>query len=110
MRALLYQMAASTFQIVGGVKVVARNGKVVSATIGGEPLDDDRLYGVATLNFLLDGGDGYKVARNAEEVIMCNGYLYDTMLAYVQGLTAAGKPIEYQNQNWITILEEGDSK
>ncbi|CDD16764.1 unknown [Alistipes sp. CAG:435] len=41
---------------------------------------------------------------------MCNGYLYDTMLAYVQGLTAAGKPIEYQNQNWITILEEGDSK
>ena len=87
-RALLDQMAASTFQIVGG----------------------DRLYGVATLNFLLDGGDGYKVARNAEEVIMCNGYLYDTMLAYVQGLTAAGKPIEYQNQNWITILEEGDSK
>lgn len=109
-RALLDQMAASTFQIVGGVKVVARNGKIVSATIGGEPLDDDRLYGVATLNFLLDGGDGYKVARNAEEVIMCNGYLYDTMLAYVQGLTAAGKPIEYQNQNWITILEEGDSK
>ena len=41
---------------------------------------------------------------------MCNGYLYDTMLAYVQGLTAAGKPIEYQNQNWITILEEGDCK
>lgn len=109
-RALLDQMAASTFQIVGGVKVVARNGKIVSATIGGEPLDDDRLYGVATLNFLLDGGDGYKVARNAEEVIMCNGYLYDTMLAYVQNLTAAGKPIEYQNQNWITILEEGDSK
>lgn len=32
------------------------------------------------------------------------------MLAYVQSLTAAGKPIEYQNQNWITILEEGDSK
>ena len=67
----------------------------------------DRLYGVATLNFLLDGGDSYKVARNAEEVIMGNGYLYDTMLAYVQGLTAAGKPIEYQNQNWITILEVG---
>ena len=110
MRALLYQMAASTFQIVGGVKVVAKNGKIVSATIGGEPLDDDRLYGVATLNFLLDGGDGCQVARHAEEVIMCNGYLYDTMLAYVQGLTAAGKPIEYQNQNWITILEEGDCK
>lgn len=109
-RALLNQMAASTFQIVGGVKVVAKNGKIVSATVNGEPLDDDRLYGVATLNFLLDGGDGYKVGKNAEEVIKCNGYLYDTMLAYVKSLTAAGKPIEYQNQHWITILEEGDNK
>ncbi len=109
-RAVLNQMAASTFQIVGGVKVVAKNGKIVSATVNGEPLDDDRLYGVATLNFLLDGGDGYKVGKNAEEVIKCNGYLYDTMLAYVKSLTAAGKPIEYQNQHWITILEEGDNK
>ena len=73
MCAASWVISASTFQIVGGVKVVAKNGKIVSATIGGEPLDDDRLYGVATLNFLLDGGDGYKVARNAEEVIMCNG-------------------------------------
>lgn len=109
-RAVLSQMAASTFQIVGGVKVVAKNGKIVSATVNGEPLDDDRLYGVATLNFLLDGGDGYKIGKNAEEVIKCNGYLYDTMLAYVRSLTAAGKPIEYQNQHWITILEEEDNK
>lgn len=109
-RAVLSQMAASTFQIVGGVKVVAKNGKIVSATVNGEPLDDDRIYGVATLNFLLDGGDGYKIGKNAEEVIKCNGYLYDTMLAYVRSLTAAGKPIEYQNQHWITILEEGDNK
>ena len=105
-KVILNQMASTTFQIVGGIKVVAKNGKIVSATINGAPIDDDRIYGVATLNFMLDGGDGYKVAKNAEEVIMCNGYLYDTMLAYVQSLTAAGKPIEYQNQNWITILKE----
>jgi len=105
-KVILNQMASTTFQIVGGIKIVAKNGKIVSATINGAPIDDDRIYGVATLNFMLDGGDGYKVAKNAEEVIMCNGYLYDTMLAYVQSLTAAGKPIEYQNQNWITILKE----
>ncbi len=105
-KVILDQMASTTFQIVGGIKIVAKNGKIVSATINGAPIDDDKIYGVATLNFMLDGGDGYKVAKNAEEVIMCNGYLYDTMLAYVQSLTAAGKPIEYQNQNWITILKE----
>ena len=107
-KVILDQMASTTFQIVGGIKIVAKNGKIVSATINGAPIDDDRIYGVATLNFMLDGGDGYKVAKNAEEVIMCNGYLYDTMLAYVQNLTAAGKPVEYQNQHWITILKEDE--
>jgi len=104
-RALLDRMAATTLQIVGGVKVTVKNGKIVSALVNGEPLDDDRIYGVATLNFLLDGGDGYKVADNAVEIIKCKGYLYDTMLAYVQSLTAAGKPIEYQNQHWITVIQ-----
>lgn len=107
-RALLDQMASKKFQIIGGVKVIAADGKIVSATVGGEPIDDDRIYGIATLDFLLDGGDGYKVANNAVEVIKCDSYLYDTMLAYVRSLTAAGKPIEFENQQWITILKENE--
>lgn len=109
-RAVLDQMAATSFQILGGIKVVAKNGKIVSASVNGEPLDDDRIYGVATINFLLDGGDGLSVGKNAVETIYCNGWLYDTMLAYVRSLTAAGKPVEFENQHWITILKEGDSK
>ncbi|MBR4755439.1 MAG: 5'-nucleotidase C-terminal domain-containing protein [Bacteroidales bacterium] len=109
-RVLLDQMASTTFQILGGIKVVAKNGKILSASVNGEPLDDEKVYGVATLNFLLDGGDGYKVANNALEVIYSNGWLFDTMIPYVQSLTAAGKPIEYTNQHWITILGEGDDE
>ena len=105
-RAILDQMASTTFQVLGGIKVVAKNGKIVSATVDGEPLDDDKVYGVATINFILDGGDGYHVGRNAVEMIPCNGWLYDTMLDYVRGLTAAGKPIEYKDRHWITILKE----
>jgi len=105
-RAILDQMAATSFQILGGVKVVAKNGKIVSATVNGEPLDDDKVYGVATINFLLDGGDGYSIGKNAVETIFCNGWLYDTMIAYVKSLTAAGKPVEFENQHWITIIKE----
>ncbi len=105
-RAILDQMAATSFQILGGVKVVAKNGKIVSATVNGDPLDDDKVYGVATINFLLDGGDGYSIGKNAIETIFCNGWLYDTMIAYVKSLTAAGKPVEFENQHWITIIKE----
>ncbi|MGN1215285.1 MAG: 5'-nucleotidase C-terminal domain-containing protein [Candidatus Cryptobacteroides sp.] len=106
--AILDQMAGSRFQIVGGVKVIAKDGKVISAKIDGEPVGEDRIYGVATLDFLLDGGDGYHVARNAVEVIKCNGYLYDTMLAYVRSLEAQGLMIESENRGWITLIGEGN--
>ena len=109
-KVILDQMAASSFQIIGGVKVVAQNGKIISATVNGEPLDDEKVYGVATLNFLLDGGDGYFIAKNALEVLQSKGWVYDTMIPYVKSLTAAGKPIEFENQHWITILKEGDKK
>ena len=107
-RAILEQMASRHFQIVGGAKIVAKDGKLVSVKIDGEPLDDDRLYGVATLDFLLDGGDGYHIGRNAEELIKCNGYLYDTILDYVRGIEAEGRKIEYSNQGWITLIGEGN--
>ncbi len=44
-RRIIEKMAASRFQVLGGVRVVARDGKVVSLEIGGELLDDDKIYG-----------------------------------------------------------------
>ena len=105
-RALLDQMAREKFLIIGGMNVVVQNGKILSATVDGEPLDDDRVYGIATINFLLDGGDGFSIAENALEVIHCKGWIYDTVLDYVKGLTAEGKPVEFENKHWITIKKE----
>ena len=108
-RAVLEQMAASTFEALGGMKVVAQAGELVSVTVGDEPLDDDRLYGVATISFLLHGGDGYSLAEPAEEVIRCNGIIFDTMVAHVRNLTAQGKPIEYHTDGRLRILGEGET-
>jgi len=104
-RAVLDHMAATRFEILGGMKVVAKDGKIVSVMVGDEPLDDDKLYGVATISFLLDGGDGYFLQKNAEKKIRCKGYIIDTMLAYVRSLTAQGKPVEYKTDGRITILD-----
>ena len=38
--------------------------RMVSITVNGEPLDDSRIYSVATNDFLADGGDGFKSFRN----------------------------------------------
>lgn len=35
--------------------------RLVSVTVGGEPLDDAKRYSIVTLDFLTNGGDGYSV-------------------------------------------------
>lgn len=106
-RVILEQMASGDWQIVGGCRAEVKDGRLLRATVGGEELDDERLYGVATIDFLLDGGDGFHIGKNAEKKIMCNGYIMDAMLAYVRELTAQGKPIEYECDGRIKIFKEG---
>lgn len=103
-RAILDQMAQTRFQVLGGVRVTAKDGKIVSAEIDGEPLDDDKVYGVATITFLLDGGDDLHVAKNALEVKTCGKEIYDVIMDYVVAETAAGRPVEYEADGRVRIL------
>lgn len=105
-RALLEHMASTRWQIIGGARCVSdKSGRLVSAEIGGEPLDDDRTYGVVTISFLLDGGDGISVARNAISLETFPEYIIDVMLPYVRSLGEAGTPIDYATDGRIRIVE-----
>lgn len=90
-------------EIVGGARFVIRDGKAEDITINGEPLDDDKLYGVATIDFLLDGGDGLYVARNARELLISDCYLRDWFVPYVRTFGASGDDIKYEKDGRITI-------
>ena len=87
----------------GGIRLVFKGGKVVSATVDGKPLDDNKVYGVATINFLLNGGDGFSIARNAKEVILTDVLIKEFMVDYVRNLTAEGKEVSYKADGRITI-------
>ena len=103
-RALLEQFAATRWQIVGGARCKVKDGKLVSAEIDGKPINDKKTYGVATISFLLNGGDGIFVARNAVSLEEYHDtYIIDVMLPYVKRLTAEGKNVEYQKDGRIVI-------
>ena len=62
------------FLHISGMKVVVDSTKpagsrVVSATVGGEPLDPAKSYTVATNDFMGRGGDGYKMLRKGKTLI-----------------------------------------
>ncbi len=92
-RKMLQDMAASKFQILGGLRVVVEDGKLVSAKIGGEPLVDDKFYSVATITFLLDGGDGLRIAQGARNIEIYDIDIIDIVLDFVYAEAAAGRPL-----------------
>ncbi len=58
------EQRAGRFPHVSGMRFVydpkrAAGSRVVSVTVGGQPLDANRVYRVATNDFMLRGGDGY---------------------------------------------------
>ena len=102
-RKMLESMAAGYFQVLGGVRVVVENGKLVSVEVGGEPLDDDRIYGVATNSFLLYGGDGLYLAKDAVELNVLEHDVIDVVLDHVRKETAAGRALTAASDGRIII-------
>lgn len=105
-RAILEDMAAHKFHVLGGVRVVSDQGRLISAEIGGEPIDDDRIYGVATISFLLDGGDGLTLRDNAVSLTLYDQVdIIDAVLEYIYAETAAGRPIEYRTDGRVVVKD-----
>ena len=104
LRALYEQFARTGMQVVGGVELTVKDHELVDVKVGGKPLDDDALYGLATIDFLLDGGDELHCAKNALDLVQTKVLLRDAVLPYMRELGAAGKPIEYHLDNRVVEL------
>jgi len=99
-REVFEQMVSKTgIQAFGGVRLTVEDKRIVSIEVGGEPLDDEKIYGLATIDFLLNGGDKLYLSTDAIEVSELDKYLGDVFLDKVKTLTAEGKMIEYKMDN-----------
>ena len=103
LRAIFEWMASTRVQAVGGVKMVINNGKLESIMIGDKPLDDKKIYTVATNSFLLNGGDGLHLAKDAVNLIIFDEYVKEAMLESIRKYTAEGKPFEYKLDSRVVI-------
>ena len=103
-RKILEKMAAGRIEVLGGARIVVEDGKLVSAEIAGKPIDDNKIYGLVTISFLLSGGDGLSLAENAVSVTEYKDVMIiDAVLEHVRAETAAGRPISGQEDGRVVI-------
>lgn len=106
---LLEQLAGTqAFQPVSGVRVVVKDHQLVSAEVGGAPIDPDRIYHVTTIDFLLDGGDKINIGALSEKVTLSHLLLKDVMLDYVRDCESKGIVIDAASDGRVIMEESSD--
>lgn len=92
-------------EIFGGMELhITQDHHLAKVTVKGEPLDENKVYSVATIDFLMDGVGWFRFGQYAIDRHDTQIDLQETMLKSVENLTLQGKQIEYRTDNRVIEL------
>ena len=95
----------SRFEGISGMELTLSGNRVVSIRIGGQPLDDDRLYKVITIDFLYNGGDGLDRLQEAVSVRKSNEILRNAIVRMIMDSEKKNQPVNVYPE--IRVIKEG---
>lgn len=89
--------------ISDNARLIFRHQQLISATIDGKSIEDDKIYTIVTLDYLADGNDGMDAMVKAESIEQTGVILREYMIDYITAQTAEGKAISSQLDDRIII-------
>lgn len=90
----------------GARLVISKDGKLLSATVGGKEIEDKKEYKVATLDYLSEGNDhmeAFAKVPDNDKMLPENATIRQLFLNYVNEQAKAGKKIDSKIEGRITI-------
>lgn len=101
-------VSENNLQALSGVRMTVTDGVIDSLLVQGAEIDPKALYGIATIDFLLDGGDNLKVARNARDLKIFKEIIIDVVEPYVRKCYAEGIPVSYHTDGRVVIKNSAE--
>ena len=103
----LFEQLSGTkaFQATSGAQILVKDHKLVSALVGGKPINPDKLYNITSLDFLLDGGDGVRLGALAQKVTLTHVLVKDVILDYITSCEKAGVVLDGKSDGRV-IMED----
>ena len=74
--------------------VITKDGKLLDAKISGKPIDPNRIYRVATLDYLAEGNDGMTALKKAQKLDVSNLFTRDCMMQSIKRAKKISSKIE----------------
>ena len=106
LRRFYEHMAARRVEAVSGVQMEIADRKIVKLLVGGEPIDDDKTYKFATINFLMDGGDGVVLSDVAFNRKDTGIWVRDAIVEYLKAQMDRGEKIVLKSDGRVKILDQ----
>lgn len=85
---------------------ISKEGELLSVTVGGKEIDDNKEYKVATLDYLAEGNDhmhAFAEVPDADKMLPENATVRQLFLNYVNEQDKAGKKIDARIEGRITV-------
>lgn len=94
LRCFLTQMIARRrVEALSGVEIVITGNQAEKLDVAGAPIDDARTYKFATINFLMDGGDGVVLSDVAFNRLDTGIWIRDAIVEYLREQMQRGEKI-----------------
>lgn len=104
---LIHQMSGKLEALSGTRITLATDslGKTYATEIlvGGKTIDPDRIYYIATIDYLAEGNDGLTALTRARKNVNTGILLRNMMIEYIQDLTAKGKSVESKLDDRVIV-------
>ena len=81
-------------EALSGVEMVITGNKADKLLVGGASIDEDKIYKFATINFLMDGGDGVVLSDVAFNRKDTGIWIRDAICEYLRDQMARGEKID----------------
>ena len=105
LRGFLTRMAGRRVEALSGVEMEICDHKPVKLEVAGAPIDDDRTYTFATINFLMDGGDGVTLSDMAFNREDTGIWIRDAIVDYLKEQMARGEKIVLRSDGRVKYVE-----
>jgi len=93
---LFHSIASVGGEGVSGIRMGFRDGRAVNPTINGEPLDLERIYTIATSDFLAEGNDRMSQLAEREKIQIVGITIRELFMEHIKNETAKGNKINSQ--------------
>lgn len=105
LRKLFNEMASKGyFEALSGVEIIMQNKKITKCNVAGKPLDDSRTYHLATINFLVEGGDGIRVGKYSENIVEYKDLMIrDIVCNKIRAINAEGRTLTLEPDGRVVI-------